>query len=44
MRGQAGLMMGAVLALAGCGKADEPAAEVNWKDGKAVLRSERNEY
>jgi len=26
------------------GKADEPAAEVNWKDGKAVLRSERNEY
>ncbi|QCB57109.1 hypothetical protein E5675_19805 [Sphingopyxis sp. PAMC25046] len=26
------------------GKADEPAAEVNWKDGKAVLRTERNEY
>lgn len=26
------------------GKADEPAAEVDWKDGKAVLRSERNEY
>jgi hypothetical protein len=26
------------------GKADEPAAEVNWKDGKAVLRRERNEY
>lgn len=26
------------------GKADEPAAEVNWKDGKAALRSERNEY
>lgn len=26
------------------GKADEPATEVNWKDGKAVLRSERNEY
>ncbi len=26
------------------GKADEPAAEVNWKDGKAVLRNERNEY
>ena len=26
------------------GKADEPATEVNWKDGKAVVRSERNEY
>jgi hypothetical protein len=26
------------------GNADEPAAEVNWKGGKAVLRSERNEY
>lgn len=26
------------------GKADEPAAEVNWKDGKAALRTERNEY
>lgn len=26
------------------GKADEPAAEVNWKDGKAVLRTTRNEY
>lgn len=26
------------------GKTDEPAAEVNWKDGKAVLRTERNEY
>ena len=26
------------------GKADEPAAEVDWKDGKAVLRTERNEY
>ncbi|WP_201022980.1 hypothetical protein [Sphingopyxis sp. H115] len=26
------------------GKADEPAAEVNWKDGKAMLRTERNEY
>lgn len=26
------------------GKADEPAAEVNWKDGKAVLRATRNEY
>ena len=26
------------------GKADEPATEVNWKDGKAALRSERNEY
>ena len=26
------------------GKTDEPAAEVNWKDGKAVLRAERNEY
>ena len=26
MRGQAGLMMGAVLALAGCGKAEAPAA------------------
>lgn len=26
------------------GKADEPAAEVNWKDGKAMLRSERNAY
>lgn len=26
------------------GKADEPAAEVNWKDGKATLRTERNEY
>ena len=26
------------------GKADEPAAEVNWKDGKAMLRTTRNEY
>lgn len=26
------------------GKAGEPAAEVDWKDGKAVLRTERNEY
>ena len=26
------------------GKADEPAAEENWKDGKAVLRTTRNEY
>ena len=26
------------------GKADEPAAEVNWQDGKAVLRTTRNEY
>jgi hypothetical protein len=26
------------------GKPDEPAAEVNWKDGKAVLRTTRNEY
>ena len=26
------------------GKADAPAAEVNWKDGKAMLRSERNAY
>ena len=26
------------------GKADEPAAEVNWKDGKATLRTTRNEY
>ncbi len=26
------------------GKADEPAAEVNWKDGKAILRTERNAY
>ena len=26
------------------GKPDEPAAEVNWKDGKATLRTERNEY
>jgi hypothetical protein len=26
------------------GKADEPAAEVNWKDGKAALRTERNAY
>ncbi|SEH16733.1 hypothetical protein SAMN05428974_1854 [Sphingopyxis sp. YR583] len=26
------------------GKADEPAAEVNWKDGKAALRTTRNEY
>jgi hypothetical protein len=26
------------------GKADEPAAEVNWKDGKATLRTERNAY
>lgn len=26
------------------GKTDEPAAEVNWKDGKAALRTERNEY
>lgn len=25
-------------------KPAEPAAEVNWKDGKAVLRTERNEY
>ena len=26
------------------GKADEPAAEVNWRDGKAMLRTTRNEY
>ena len=26
------------------GKTDEPAAEVNWKDGKAMLRDERNAY
>jgi hypothetical protein len=26
------------------GKADEPAAEVNWKNGKATLRTTRNEY
>ena len=26
------------------GKADEPAAEVNWKNGKAMLRTTRNEY
>lgn len=26
------------------GKTGEPAAEVNWKDGKAALRSERNAY
>ncbi|HEV2600112.1 hypothetical protein [Sphingopyxis sp.] len=26
------------------GKADEPAAEVDWKGGKAVLRTTRNEY
>jgi len=26
------------------GKADEPAAEVNWKDGKAMLRTTRNAY
>ncbi|RYD40864.1 MAG: hypothetical protein EOP63_16860 [Sphingomonadales bacterium] len=26
------------------GKADEPATEVNWKDGKAMLRTTRNEY
>ena len=26
------------------GKPDEPAAEVNWKNGKAMLRTERNEY
>ncbi len=26
------------------GKADEPAAEVNWKDGKAMLRTTRNEF
>lgn len=26
------------------GKADEPAAEVNWKDGKAMLRQTRNAY
>ncbi|MGH6696064.1 hypothetical protein [Sphingopyxis sp.] len=26
------------------GKADEPAAEVDWKDGKAMLRTTRNEY
>lgn len=26
------------------GKADEPAAEVDWKDGKAALRTTRNEY
>lgn len=26
------------------GKAGEPAAEVNWKDGKAMLRTTRNEY
>ncbi|MBL0768866.1 hypothetical protein JI743_08620 [Sphingopyxis sp. DHUNG17] len=26
------------------GKPDEPAAEVNWKDGRAELRRERNAY
>ena len=26
------------------GKADEPAAEVDWKDGKAALRQTRNAY
>lgn len=26
------------------GKPDEPAAEVNWKDGKAALRTTRNAY
>ncbi len=26
------------------GKPGEPAAEVNWKGGKAMLRTERNEY
>lgn len=33
-----------VYELFAAGKTDEPAAEVNWKDGKAVLRNERNEY
>ena len=33
-----------VYELFAAGKADEPAAEVNWKDGKAVLRTTRNEY
>lgn len=33
-----------VYELFAAGKTDEPAAEVNWKDGKAVLRTTRNEY
>ncbi|MHA4839376.1 hypothetical protein [Sphingopyxis sp. MSC1_008] len=33
-----------VYELFAAGKADEPAAEVNWKDGKAMLRTTRNEY
>ena len=33
-----------VYELFAAGKADEPAAEVNWKDGKAVLRTTRNAY